>query len=46
MIAAGHQLGNHDYSHVNLSNLPLSSAKEEIKKPVPYSSTTATKSDL
>ncbi|MFS1526124.1 polysaccharide deacetylase family protein [Microbulbifer sp. 2304DJ12-6] len=31
IIAAGHQLGNHGYSHINLANLPLSSAKEEIK---------------
>ncbi|WP_444946333.1 polysaccharide deacetylase family protein [Microbulbifer sp. VTAC004] len=32
IINAGHQLGNHGYSHINLAELPLSSAKEEIKK--------------
>ncbi|WP_444912465.1 polysaccharide deacetylase family protein [Microbulbifer sp. PAAF003] len=32
IIQAGHQLGNHGYSHTNLSQIPLSSAKEEIKK--------------
>nr|WP_299584605.1 polysaccharide deacetylase family protein [uncultured Microbulbifer sp.] len=32
IINAGHQLGNHGYSHVSLANLPLSSAKAEIKK--------------
>lgn len=32
IIDAGHQLGNHGYSHINLASLPLSRAKEEIKK--------------
>ncbi|MCO1335591.1 polysaccharide deacetylase family protein [Microbulbifer sp. OS29] len=32
IIAAGHQLGNHSYSHMDLAQMSLSSAKEEIKK--------------
>ncbi|AWF80505.1 hypothetical protein BTJ40_06600 [Microbulbifer sp. A4B17] len=32
IIQAGHQLGNHGYSHMNLAEMPLSNAREEIKK--------------
>ncbi|WP_444930242.1 polysaccharide deacetylase family protein [Microbulbifer sp. SSSA002] len=32
IIRAGHQLGNRGYSHRDLAQMPLSSAKEEIKK--------------
>ncbi|WP_444921480.1 polysaccharide deacetylase family protein [Microbulbifer sp. CnH-101-G] len=32
IINAGHQLGNHGYSYIDLASLPLSSAKAEIKK--------------
>ncbi|WP_444885637.1 polysaccharide deacetylase family protein [Microbulbifer sp. PSTR4-B] len=32
IVSAGHQVGSHGYSYVDLANLPLSSAKAEIKK--------------